>query len=77
VVERNSPKYPKERVSMSYLRLNRSKNVFKIINGISKQGSLDLWLKGQDLPISQVNGFNNKIYICKDALPTLKNRIFK
>jgi 6-phosphogluconolactonase len=46
VTEYNSPKYPKERISMSYLRLNKSKDVFKILSGSSKQEALDLWLKG-------------------------------
>ena len=68
VNESNSPKYPKERISMSYSRLNRSKNIFKVISGISKQKSLDLWLKGGELPINQINGVNNRIYLCKGAI---------
>ena len=67
VVECNSPKYPKERVSMSYSRLNQSKNIFKVINGKSKQGALDLWSKGVILPINQINGHSEKVYICEDA----------
>jgi len=70
VIERNSPKYPRERISMSYSRLNHSKNIFKVISGSSKQRSLDLWLKGDGLglPINQISGINNKMYLCKDAL---------
>jgi 6-phosphogluconolactonase len=68
VTECNSPKYPKERISMSYLRLNKSKNVFKILSGSSKQEALDLWLKGRVLPINQISGQYNKIYLCKDVL---------
>jgi 6-phosphogluconolactonase len=64
VAEYNSPKYSKERISMSYSRFNRSKNIFKIINGRSKQESLGLWLKGEELPISKISGACNKIYIC-------------
>jgi len=75
VNESNSPKYPKDRISMSYSRLNHSKNIFKVISGSSKQRSLDLWLKGDGLPINQISGINNKIYLCKDALYKVKSTI--
>ena len=68
VLEYNSPKMPKERISMSYSRLNQSKNVFKIIIGKSKQEAASLWLQGEKLPISRINGDNEKVYICKDVL---------
>jgi 6-phosphogluconolactonase len=64
----NSPKSPSERISMSYTRLNQAKNVFKIIMGQSKQEAVSLWLQGEKLPINQINGDNEKVYICKDAL---------
>ena len=67
VVECNSPKYPKERVSMSYSRLNQSKNIFKVINGKSKQGAVDLWSKGMILPINQINGHSEKVYACENV----------
>jgi len=70
LVECNSPKYPKDRISMSYSRLNQSKNIFKVINGSSKQDAVDLWLKGVILPINKINGHSEKVYICKDALLT-------
>jgi 6-phosphogluconolactonase len=69
VVERNSPKYPKYRISMSYLRLNLSNNVFKIAVGASKQNAVGLWLQGNSLPINQIKGLSEKVYICNDALP--------
>ena len=34
VVEHNSPKRPKDRISMSYSRLNRANNVFKVVRGV-------------------------------------------
>jgi 6-phosphogluconolactonase len=68
VIESNSPKYPKERISMSYSRLNHSKNIFKVISGSLKQRSLDLWLKGGEMPINKISGINNKIYLCRDVL---------
>jgi 6-phosphogluconolactonase len=68
VVERNSPKYPKDRISMSYSRLNQSKNIFKVVNGSSKQNALNLWLEGAVLPINKINGYSEKVYICEDVL---------
>jgi 6-phosphogluconolactonase len=70
VVECNSPKYPKDRISMSYSRLDQSKNIFKVINGSSKQGAVDLWLKGVVLPVNKINGHSEKVFICEDALFT-------
>ena len=64
VVECNSPKYPKERISLSYSRLNKSKNVYKVISGSSKHKALGLWKKGKDLPINKVFGKIEKVYIC-------------
>ena len=69
VIERNSPKYPKDRISMSYLRLNKSKNVFKIILGESKKKAIRFWLQGVILPINQVHGDFERVYICTNALP--------
>ncbi len=68
VAEYNSPKYPKKRVSMSYSRLNRSKNVFKVVSGSSKQQAVDLWLKGKVLPINKVFGYSEKVFICRNLL---------
>ena len=69
VTEYNPPKYPKERISISYSRLNQSKNVFKIISGSSKQGAVELWLKGKEiLPINKIHGQSEKVFICKNAL---------
>ena len=68
VKEYNSPKYPKERISMSYLRLNKARNVFKIISGKSKSASVKLLLKNNIMPINKVHGKSEKIFISKDAL---------
>ena len=69
VVERNSPKHPKDRISMSYSRLSRANNVFKVVSGVSKQSAVGLWLKGRSLPINKIKGLFERVYICKDALP--------
>jgi 6-phosphogluconolactonase len=77
VVESNSPKYPRKRIGMSYSRLNKSKNVFKIICGNSKKNAVNLWLKGKSMPINEVHGQCEKAYICKDALPDKYKSLLK
>jgi len=62
VVEQNSPKPPKERISMSYKQLNQSYYVFKMIMGESKQKATALFKKNAILPITKVNGDHEKIY---------------
>jgi 6-phosphogluconolactonase/glucosamine-6-phosphate isomerase/deaminase len=68
VVERNSPKLPKERVSMSYKRLNRVHYIFKLIIGESKQKAVTLIKQNANLPITRVNGDCEKLYFCKSAI---------
>lgn len=71
VAEYNSPKYPKERISLSYSRLNNSKNVFKLVSGRSKSKALGLWINNEELPINQIYGNFEKVYICDDALMSI------
>ena len=68
VVEYNSPKHPNERISLSYSRLNKSKNIFKLVCGISKSKALKLWISDVKLPINQINGEQERVYICDDTL---------
>jgi 6-phosphogluconolactonase len=68
VVEYNSPKFPKKRMSLSYVRLNKSKYVYKLISGPSKSQALRLWMNGEKLPINQIFGKKEKVYILNDAL---------
>jgi 6-phosphogluconolactonase len=63
VVERSSPKPPKERISISYQRLNKAHYIFKLIIGNLKQNSIDLLRKGVDLPASRVVGEHKDIYV--------------
>jgi 6-phosphogluconolactonase len=67
VVEKNSPKQPKERISLSYSRLNRTYYVFKLIIGESKQKMVALLKQNADLPVSRVNGECEKLYLCKSV----------
>ncbi len=72
VAEYNSPKYPKVRISISYSRINQSKNIFKIINGSSKQKALNMWLEGKALPINKIYSQFEKVLICKNTLAKLE-----
>jgi 6-phosphogluconolactonase len=62
VVEQNSPKPPKERISMSYKQLNQSHYVFKLIMGESKQKAVALFKQNANIPITKINGDYEKIY---------------
>ncbi len=69
VVERNSIKNPRERITLSYSRLNQSKNVFKIINGSSKKNIVQLLIaRKSSLPINRVTGESETYFICNNAL---------
>ena len=68
VVEHDSPKLPKERVSMSYKQLNRAHYIFKLIIGESKQKAVTLLQQNANLPITRVNGDCEKLYFSKSAI---------
>jgi len=68
VIEGNSPKPPKQRLSMSYKQLNKSIYVFKLLIGKSKQHAVRLLWKNTDLPITKVNGEHEKLYVCKSVI---------
>ena len=68
VIESNSPKSPKQRLSMSYKQLNKSNYIFKLLIGKSKQQVVHLLQKTTNLPITKVTGECEKLYICKNAI---------
>jgi len=68
VIERNSPKYPKNRISMSYSRLNKSRFVFKVISGSSKSNFINFLLKGKSFPVNNIKGKCEKIYLTHDVI---------
>jgi len=68
VVEQDSPKPPKERVSMSYQQLNKAHYIFKLIIGESKQKAVILLGQNINLPITRVNGECEKLFFCKNAI---------
>ena len=68
VIEKNSPKPPKERISISYQRLNNTKNLFKVIIGESKKPIVRRLLKGERLPANFINGEMEKFFIHKNLI---------
>ena len=68
VIEGNSPKSPKQRLSMSYKQLNKSNYIFKLLIGKSKQQVVHLLQKTTNLPMTKVTGECEKLYICKNAI---------
>ena len=68
VIEKNSPKPPKERISISYQRLNNTKNLFKVIIGESKRPIVRRLLKGERLPANFINGEIEKFFIHKNLI---------
>jgi 6-phosphogluconolactonase len=68
VVEQDSPKPPKERISMSYQQLNKAHYIFKLIIGGSKQKAVTLLEQNVNLPITRVSGECEKLFFCKNAI---------
>ena len=68
IIENNSPKSPRQRVSMSYKQLNKSSYIFKLVVGESKQKAVSLLQQNTNLPISKVKGECEELYICKNAI---------
>jgi len=64
VVEKRSAKIPKNRISLSYKRLNLSKVVLKIVVGEYKQKAFNTFKNNHSIPINKVFGDMDKIYIC-------------
>ena len=52
----NSPKFPKQRVSMSANRLSLSKNVFYLVKGANKNGIIKKIMISKNYPVNQVKG---------------------
>ena len=64
IIERNSPKPPKERISISLEKLNHSKNLFKVIIGQSKSPIVKKLLKGDQLVANSVKSEVEKVFVC-------------
>ena len=62
VAETNSPKPPRERLSLSYEALNRSERVWFVVGGASKTDAIKMIRAGEDLPASKVYGSKETIW---------------
>lgn len=62
VAETNSPKAPKERLSLSYEALNKSERVWFVVGGKSKADALRGLRDGLDLPAAKVHGRTETIW---------------
>lgn len=62
VAETNSPKPPRERLSLSYETLNRSERVWFVVGGASKTDAIKRIRAGEDLPASKVRGSKETIW---------------
>jgi len=54
---------------ISYERLNKSYNVFKVIIGEVKREAVALLIQGRIIPISKIIGDREGVYICENAIP--------
>lgn len=52
----NSPKPPRERVSLSAARLNRAARVIFLVSGAGKRAAVARWRAGERLPASVIHG---------------------
>jgi len=68
VIERQSPKPPAERVSLSFQALSQSRYVFKVITGQNKREAVHKWLGGELLPIQKIMGGQVQVWLDAAAL---------
>ena len=72
IAETNSPKPPKQRVSLSYSRLNNTRQMLKLISGESKRPIVKAWREGRaSLPIARCHAQvgNTWVYLDKSCWP--------
>ncbi len=62
VTEMNSPKAPRERLSLSYEALNKSDRVWFVVGGKSKAAALREIQQGSDFPAAKVHGRTETIW---------------
>lgn len=59
----NAPKPPTDRVSMSAASLSQTRTLLRIITGASKSPSVNLWRKGEDLPIATITSTGEDVIL--------------
>lgn len=62
VAEPNSPKPPRERLSLSYEALSRSERVWFVVGGASKIDALKRIQAGESLPAARVHGIKETVW---------------
>jgi len=68
VIERNSPKLPKKRISLSYETLNNSENIIKLISGNNKKSLMKSFFS-KKIPSKSIVGDNSITCINKNLIP--------
>ena len=72
VTESHSPKPPSERVSLNEPALANTHHLYKIVTGASKRDAVAQWLKGEALPINQIQaesqGGQTQVWVDSQAL---------
>ncbi len=63
----NSPKPPKERVSMSAQTLSKNEHLLIIVTGENKREAVAQWKKGEGIPVSSITTLRNKIVMLDKA----------
>lgn len=69
VIERNSPKMPPERISLSVARLSQAELVIKLITGSGKKQACSQIQQGATLPITLPEGKTTLILLDEAAMP--------
>lgn len=67
ICEARSPKPPTQRVSLSKARLQQTRNLIKLISGRGKYPAVQAWLRGDKLPISEVEAADTEVFIDHQA----------
>jgi 6-phosphogluconolactonase len=71
-----APKLPAERVSLSAVRLNRSRSVWWVVTGAGKRDALSRWKSGAALPVSAIQGKQQTVaWLDQAAWPTDKYEV--
>lgn len=68
IIERNSPKLPKERISLSLKALNNSKNIFKLVIGKSKKKVVKKIINNKNIIANKIRSNKEVIYIEKNLI---------
>lgn len=63
IIEKNSPKPPNKRISMSFKRLNSTKYLYKVIIGKNKKNIITKLSNGNKIPANCVKGEIEKVFI--------------